>query len=159
MRSSSANANTSTAEATAQMAELKTKKTKASVAAFIGSIPDETRRKDCRAVVKLMQSITGRKPAIWGTSIVGFGDYHYRSESGREGDWFYLGFSPRSKELTIYTMGRLEANRDLLDKLGKIKTRGSCLYIRKLEDVNLKILEKLLVRAVKALKSRERAAG
>ncbi|HCA81525.1 MAG TPA: DUF1801 domain-containing protein [Bacteroidetes bacterium] len=137
------------------MAELKTKKTKASVKEFIQSIPDEGRRKDSLTVLKLMESITGSKASIWGTRIVGFGDYHYVSGSGREGDWFLLGFAPRNQEFTIYTMGGLEPNRDLLDKLGKFKARGSCLYIRKLEDVNLKILEQLLVRTVKALKNKK----
>jgi len=141
------------------MAELKTTKTKASVPEFLKGVADPGRRKDCQEVLKLMQSITGSKAAMWGTSIVGFGDYHYVSGSGREGDWFYLGFSPRRQELTIYTMGSLEKHRDLLDKLGKYKARGSCLYIKNLEDVNLKVLEKILVRAVNALKSRQRTAG
>ena len=137
------------------MAELKTKKTKASVKEFIQSIPDEGRRKDSLTVLKLMESITGSKASIWGPRIIGFGDYHYVSQSGREGDWFLVGFAPLNQEFTIYTMGGLEPNRDLLDKLGKFKARGSCLYIRKLEDVNLKILEQLLVRTVKALKNKK----
>ena len=137
------------------MAELKTKKTKASVKEFVQRVPDAGRRKDCFAVLKLMESITGSKASMWGTSIIGFGDYHYISKSGREGDWFLLGFSPRKQDLTIYTLGGLEPNRDLLDKLGKFKTRGSCLYIRKLEDVNLKTLERILARAVRALKSKK----
>lgn len=137
------------------MAELKTKKTKASVKAFLQKVPDEGRRKDSLAVLKLMESVTGSKAAMWGTGIVGFGDYHYVSESGREGDWFFLGFAPRKQELTIYTIGGLRPNRDLLDKLGKFKERGSCLYIKKLEDVNVKILERLLVRTVEALKNKK----
>jgi hypothetical protein len=137
------------------MAELKTKKTKASVKKFIQGIPDEGRRKDSLTLLKLMESITGSKASIWGPRIIGFGDYHYVSESGREGDWFYLGFAPRNQEFTIYTMGGIKPNRNLLDKLGKFKTRGSCLYIKKLEDVNLKTLEQILARAVKALKNKK----
>ncbi|MGH9649025.1 MAG: hypothetical protein ACRD3I_01000, partial [Terriglobales bacterium] len=87
------------------MAELKTKPTQASVKSFLNSIADDQRRKDCQSVLKMMQDATGAKPQMWGPSIVGFGSYHYKSESGREGDWFLTGFSPRKQALTLYIMG------------------------------------------------------
>ncbi len=135
------------------MAELKTKKNKASVKEFIQSIPDAGRRKDCFTILRLMESITGSKASMWGTSIVGFGNYHYVSGSGREGDWFLLGFSPRKQALTIYTMGGLQGVGGLLEKLGKIKTGGGCLYIKSLEDIDLNILRRLLTRTVTTLKN------
>jgi len=132
------------------MAELKTKATKASVAEFLLKIPDASRRRDCMTMMKLMEQVTGSKPAMWGSSMVGFGTYHYVYASGREGDWFITGFSPRKQDLTIYTMCGLDESMDLLDKLGVFKRGKSCLYVKSLGDINLAILEKILRRSLKA---------
>ncbi len=131
------------------MAELKTKQNSASVNDLINSIEDEKRRKDCRTVLAMMQEITGDKPKMWGESIIGFGSYHYRYESGREGDWFLTGFSPRKQALTLYIMSGLKGAQALLKKLGKYKTGKSCLYINKLEDIDLATLRELIARSVK----------
>jgi hypothetical protein len=131
------------------MAELKTQKTRASVAKFIASIEDEKRRKDSRAVLKMMKEITGDKPEMWGPAIIGFGSYHYTYASGHEGDWFLTGFSPRKQALTLYIMSGFSKYDALLKKLGKFKTGKACLYIKKLEDVHLPTLEELIRRSVK----------
>ncbi len=127
------------------MAENKTQKTKASVAQFLNNIPDDGQRKDSKALAKMMGSITGQQPRMWGDSIVGFGDFHYRSPSGREGAWFRVGFSPRKQNLTLYLalidIARYDA---LLSKLGKHSTGKSCLYVKKLEDVDQQVLEELI---------------
>lgn len=136
-------------------AELKTKKTKESVAAFLAKLDGE-RRKDCKALVTLMEGATGAKARMWGTSIVGFGDYRYKSPAtGREGDWFQMGFSPRKAALTLYLMGGLREHGDLLKKLGKHKTSMSCLYIQRLEDIDGAVLKKLIVAAARAKKLAE----
>lgn len=132
------------------MAELKTKKTRESVKDFIDAIPDEQRRKDCRTLVKMMKDATGAQPRMWGPSIVGFGDYHYRYESGREGDWFVAGFSPRKQDLTLYLMSGFEGRQSLMEKLGKHKTGKACLYIKRLSDVDLGVLEKLIHTSVRS---------
>jgi hypothetical protein len=126
------------------MAELKTKKRKASVAAFLKAIPDETQRADCRKLLKLMQRLTGEKAAMWGASIVGFGSYHYKYPTGREGDWFITGFSPRKGNLTLYMMVGFERFQPLLKKLGKHKLGRSCLYLKTLASVDEGTLEELL---------------
>lgn len=131
------------------MAELKTQKNNASVSAFLQAMKDKLLREDCEKISALMTSITGAKPKMWGNSIVGFGEYHYKYESGREGDWFLCGFSPRKQALTLYIMGGLESQKDLLEKLGKYKIGKSCLYIKKLEDVNMKVLKALIHQGVK----------
>lgn len=130
------------------MAELKTKETKASVAAFLQKQAPE-RRKDCRAVLKMMQEATGAKARMWGTSIVGFGKYRYRYDSGREGEWMVLGFSPRKGDLTLYVLPGLKAHAALLKRLGKHKTGKSCLYLKTLDDVDQKVLKEILKRAAK----------
>jgi Domain of unknown function (DU1801) len=130
------------------MAELKTKETKASVVAFIKKITNEQRRKDCETVLKLMQRATGEEPKLWGSSIVGFGRFHYRYASGREGEWPIIGFSPRKTDLTLYIMPNLDKFESLLAKLGKYKTGKSCLYIKKLDDVAVPVLEKLITKSV-----------
>jgi hypothetical protein len=127
------------------MAELKTKATDASVADFIEGLDGEARRGDCRALIALMQETTGAEPKLWGTGIIAFGNTHYRYASGREGDWFVLGFAPRKASLTLYLTGAT-AHTDLLEKLGKYKTTGGCLYVKKLADVNQDILKELLAR-------------
>lgn len=134
------------------MAELKTKVTKASVEKFLEGIKDEKKREDCFQLVKIMKKATKAEPKMWGPSIIGFGDYHYVYESGREGDWFLAGFSPRSQNLTLYMMGGLDG--ETLKKLGKYKTGKGCLYISKLEDVDVKVLNELIANAVQKSKAR-----
>lgn len=133
------------------MAELKTKKTKASVAAFLNKISSEQRRKDCETVLGLMREATGEEPKMWGSSIVGFGTYKYRYESGREGEWPIIGFSPRKTDLTLYIMPGSDKFESLMGKLGKFKTGKSCLYIKKLDDVELPVLKKLINKSVEKM--------
>ena len=125
------------------MAELKTKETTASVAKFLNAIPDEQRRKDCKAIAALMRNATGKPPKMWGTSIVGFGKYQYQGRS-QGGEWFVLGFSPRSANLTLYLLAGPKNNKPLLKKLGKHSLGGSCLYIKRLADVDTDVLEQLI---------------
>jgi uncharacterized protein DUF1801 len=134
------------------MAEPKTKPTKEKVKAFLNRIPDEERRADCFEVVKIMEEITGEKPTMWGPSIVGFGTYHYKYASGREGDWPMTGFSPRKKDLTLYIMMGFERHADLMEKLGKHSTGKSCLYIKRLSDVHIPTLRKLIKIGLKDLR-------
>jgi len=126
------------------MAELKTKKNTASVEKFINKVADEQRRKDCFSLVEIMKAATKAEPAMWGTSIVGFGHRRYKYESGRELEWFLVGFSPRKQDLTLYIMGGLERYPSLMKKLGKHKVGKACLYIKKLEDVDLATLKQLI---------------
>ncbi len=138
------------------MAELKTKKTKESVPAFLSRIEDPEARKDCKTLVGLMQAATGAKAKMWGTSIVGFGDYRYKSPAtGREGDWFTMGFAPRKGTLTLYLMSGVSSHEALLRKLGKHKTGGSCLYIKRLADVDGAVLKKLIRESAKTAKMGE----
>jgi len=130
------------------MAELKTKRNDQSVDEFLQAIPDERRRKDCYTVLELMKKVTGEEPKMWGDAIVGFGAYHYKYASGREGDWFLTGFSPRKQNLTLYIMSGFEEYNDLLNKLGKLKTGKACLYINKLKDVDLSVLRELVTKSV-----------
>ncbi len=131
------------------MAELKTKVTNNSVTAFIKAVEPEDKRKDSLALLKIFKEATGEKPKLWGTSIVGYGKYHYESErSKQKGDWPLTGFSPRKQNLTIYIMPGFKTYGDLMEKLGKYKTSVGCLYIKKLEDVDTKILTKLIKRSV-----------
>ena len=133
-------------------AENKTQRTDASVADFLAAIPDPDRRRDARALAALIRKATGEKPAMWGTSIVGFGTYHYKGASGREGDWMLTGFSPRKQNLTLYLMGGFDMHKDLLKKLGKYKTSVGCLYIKKLDDIDKKVLKQLVTQTVKTMK-------
>ncbi|HSS22137.1 MAG TPA: DUF1801 domain-containing protein [Pyrinomonadaceae bacterium] len=133
------------------MAELKTKETSASVAAFLKKV-DKARREDCQTIVDIMRDVTKEEPKMWGSSIVGFGRYHYKYASGREGDWPIVGFSPRKDALTVYLMGGFQAFSELLEKFGKYKaSKGSCLYIKKLADVDLAILRKLVAKSCKQM--------
>ena len=134
------------------MAELKTKPNKQSVAQFIKQIDDEQKREDSKTIIKIMEELTKAKPVMWGPSIIGFGTLHYKYESGREGDWFLTGFSPRKQNLTLYIMSGFDPHPDVMDQLGKYKTGKSCLYIKKLEDIDLKILKKLIRESIKAVK-------
>jgi hypothetical protein len=131
------------------MAELKTKQNTASVTAFLKSIKDNTMRQDCEALSGIMQTLTKSEPVMWGAAIVGFGRYHYTYESGREGDWFLCGFSPRKQALSLYLMGGLHQQKDLLAKLGKHKTGKSCLYIKRLADINVNVLKTLIRNSIK----------
>jgi hypothetical protein len=130
------------------MAELKTKETTASVEDFLAAIDDEERRKDCRTLVRIMKKATKAEPAMWGTSVVGFGRYHYRYATGREGDWFKTGFSPRKNDLTLYIMSGVERFPQLLKRLGKYKTGKACLYVKRLADVDLAVLKELVESSV-----------
>lgn len=130
------------------MAELKTKENNASVSAFVKSIENDEKRKDCQTLLALMKEITGKRPKMWGDSIVGFGRYHYKYKSGREGDWFVTGFSPRKQNLTVYIMCGFDDYEGLLKKLGKYKTAVSCLYIKRLSDVDLNVLRELIAKSV-----------
>lgn len=130
------------------MAELKTKQNDASVNAFLETIADERARQDCATLVDIMKGATKAEPKMWGPSIVGFGTHRYKYESGREGDWFLVGFSPRKQALTLYLMPGVGQFGDLLAKLGKYKTGKGCLYVKRLEDVHLPTLEKLVKQSV-----------
>ncbi len=136
----------------AKSAELKTKVNDASVEGFLNSVEDEQTRADCFEILKIMKQVTKEEPRMWGASIVGFGSYHYKGASGREGDWMLTGFSPRKQNLTLYLMSGFDAHADLLKKLGKHKTSVGCLYIKKLEDVDKKVLKELIVETVKTMK-------
>lgn len=132
-------------------AELKTKVYEASVDAFVDAQPKEVAA-DCRTIIKLMMKATGEEPKMWGTSIVGFGRYRYKVASGREGEWFLTGFSPRKANLSLYILTGLERNAALLAKLGKHTLGKGCLYIKRLEDVDVKVLEELIIQGVEGLK-------
>lgn len=135
------------------MAEIKTKKNEASVDAFLQTIKEEGKRKDCEIILKMMKQVSKQEPKMWGTSIVGFGSYHYKSErSKQEGDWFITGFSPRKQNLTIYIMPGIDYYKDLVKQLGKCKTSVSCLYINKLADVDIVVLKQLITTAYKQMK-------
>ena len=135
------------------MAELKTKLTDADVETFLQSIPDERKRQDSYAVLEMMQAATGDAPRLWGSNIVGFGSYRYTYASGRKGDWFITGFSPRKQNLTFYLAGiymtsGFEQHADLLARLGKHKLGKGCLYINHLKDVDQDVLRELIMIAV-----------
>lgn len=130
------------------MTELKTQRNDASVEEFLDSVDKEKKRQDSYAILKLMKEVTGEEPAMWGTSIVGFGSYQYKYASGQEGEWFLVGFSPRKQNLTLYIMSGFDEYESLLGDLGKYKTGKSCLYINKLEDVDLSTLRELVEKSV-----------
>jgi hypothetical protein len=130
------------------MAEMKTTANTADVSQFVAGIEDGQKRADSEALVRLMQEVTGEPAVMWGSSIVGFGRYHYRYASGREGDSMILGFSPRKQNLTIYLPGYLEQHRALFEQLGKHSTGKGCLYIKRLSDVDFDALRRLLASAV-----------
>lgn len=130
------------------MTELRPKPTDERVDSFLNSLPDEQRRQDCYMLLEFMKRVTGEEPKMWGDSIIGFGDYHYKYASGREGDTFKAGFSPRKQNLTVYLNTYLEYHSGLLSQLGKFKAGKGCLYIKSLEDVDLKILENLITRTL-----------
>lgn len=134
------------------MADLKTQPTTASVDDFLNAIADQGRRRDCLTVARIMKNVTGAEPQMWGPSIVGFGSYHYKYDSGREGDWFLTGFAPRKQALTLYIMAGFSRYAALMKKLGKHKKGKSCLYVQKLADLDLAILRELIEQSVEHLR-------
>jgi hypothetical protein len=126
------------------MAENKTQKTSVSPKEFIKSVEDPQRREDAYELLKIFEEETGDKPVMWGPSIIGYGQYHYKYASGREGDWFLAGFSPRKQNMSLYVMMGFDKYQDLLGKLGKFKTGKGCLYINKLDDVDREVLRELI---------------
>ena len=136
------------------MAELKTRKTGASVTAYLGTIADSQKRADCKAIAKMMRDATGNRAKMWGSSIVGYGSYDYKYASGHGGSWPICGFSSRAQNITIYIMPGFSKFENLMTKLGKYKTAKSCLYIRRLDDVDRRVLEQLIVGSVKEMRRR-----
>ncbi|MBI3158346.1 MAG: DUF1801 domain-containing protein [Chloroflexi bacterium] len=134
------------------MAELKTKRNDASVEEFLNRVKDERKHADCFEILRLMEEATGAPAEMWGASIVGFGKYHYKYASGREGDWMLTGFSPRAQNITLYILAGFDGYGDLLKQLGKHSTGKSCLYIKKLADVDTKVLKKLVKQSVAHMK-------
>ena len=136
------------------MAELKTQPTRASVTEFLAGIDDRQQRADAKKVAAMMRRATGKRAKMWGASIVGYGSYHYKYASGRDGDFMITGFSPRKQALTVYIMPGFSSFKKLMEKLGKYKTGKSCLYIKRLSDVDEKVLEKLIVESVRNMRKR-----
>ncbi len=136
------------------MAELKTKQTEESVEKFLNSVKDKKQRADSFEVLKMFKQITKEKPKMWGPSIIGFGKYHYKYASGREGDWPIAAFSPRKGNLTLYLMPGFDEKSETMKKLGKFKTGKCCLYIKKLEDVKLSVLKELINSSVAEMKKK-----
>jgi hypothetical protein len=134
------------------MAELKTQPTDQQVKEFLNSVEDEKKREDSFEVMELMKEVTGEEPVMWGSSIIGYGSYHYKYESGREADWMLAGFSPRKQNLTLYIMAGFDEYDGLIEKLGKYKIGKSCLYVKKLEDIDLDVLRELVSRSVEHMK-------
>jgi len=131
------------------MAEIKTQRTKASVTAFLASLPDPDQRKDAKRLASLMRRATGKVPSMWGTSIVGYGSTTYTGRSGTV-DWFLVGFAPRKAALTVYLMGGLSAHADLVKRLGRYRTGGGCLYLPSLEEVDQAVLSRLIAKSYKS---------
>ncbi len=131
------------------MSELKTQRTTQSVDEYLLTIPDEQKRRDCITLVDLMQEATGSEPVVWSSSIVGFGTYRYSYASGHSGEWLLTGFAPRKQNITLYIMAGFEQYDDLMQRLGKHKTGKSCLYIKRLADVDLALLKQLVVESTK----------
>ncbi len=140
------------------MPENKTKPTDTSVAQFLAAIPDEQRRQDCQTLVDLMSKAAGAGPKLWGSNIIGFGQYHYVYDSGREGDSMLVGFSPRKPALTLYVGAGSDEQQALLANLGKFKAGKGCLYIKQLEDVRLPTLKKIIAQGVKQAKKKNQPA-
>jgi len=131
------------------MAELKTQPTQDSVVDYLNNVENEKKRADSFAILELMAEVTGAEPKMWGDSIIGFGVYRYKYKSGRQGEWFLTGFAPRKQNLTLYIMSGFSAYDQLLGELGKHKTGKSCLYINKLEDIDMDVLRNLVKQSVK----------
>jgi hypothetical protein len=136
------------------MAQNKTQATTLKVSEFLASIEDVRKRSDCRELMKLMREVTGNRAKMWGSSIVGFGKYHYKYESGREGDFFLTGFAPRKQALTLYIVSGFTAHPDLMEKLGKFKTGKSCLYVKSLDDIDRSVLAELVQESVSLMREK-----
>lgn len=134
------------------MSALKTQPNDASVLSFIDSVEEKQKRDDCLVLLELMKDATGEEPKMWGPSIIGLGRYHYKYESGREGSWFLTGFSPRKQNMSVYIMTGFKPFGELMQKLGKFTTGKSCLYFKKLSDVDCDVLSKLVSDSVKLMK-------
>lgn len=134
------------------MGELKTKVNDADVVGFLNGVADDRKRQDCFAVLDLMRRVTGEEPKMWGASIVGFGAYHYVYATGNSGDWPLTGFAPRAQNITLYIMAGFDQYLDLLARLGKYKTGKSCLYVKRLADVDLTVLEELVTLSVEHMR-------
>ncbi len=137
------------------MATLKTTPSDSNVIAYLQAIEDEGKRKDALQILEMMQRISDEKPMLWGGSMIGFGTYHYKYASGREGDWFLTGFSPRKQALTLYIMSGFSRYDDLMQQLGKFKTGKSCLYVKRLADIDLTILEQLIRESVDHMRTKK----
>lgn len=135
------------------MSELKTKVNDASVSKFLGSIKDEKQRNETKILYTMLLKATKEEPKMWGSSNIGFGTYHYLGKSGREGDWFLAGISPRKQAITLYMCGGWEGNKLLLEKLGKHSLGMGCLYIRRLDDIDLGVMKRLIADALKRAKT------
>ncbi len=135
------------------MSELKTKPTDRDVTEFLNEIPEEEKRRDCFALADLMQRVTGEKPEMWGEGMIGFGRYAYRYASGQTGEWSKTGFAPRKQNITIYIMAYLENFPEIMQRLGKFKTGKSCIYIKRLSDIDISVLEELIRQSLKSLMS------
>ena len=139
------------------MKQNKTQKTSESVSQFLAAIAEDQKRKDSHTLVELMGEITQSKPHLWGTSILGFSEYHYKYKTGREGDWFLVGFSPRKQSLSLYLMCDLSHNELDFKGLGKYKLGKGCLYVKRLSDINLKVLKKIIEDAIKIIHKKHKA--
>ncbi len=126
----------------------KTRPVKKTATTLLESVQDEKKRADCKTLLKIMKKVTGKPAVVWGGSIIGFGTYHYKYASGREGDFFIAGFSPRVQNIVVYVMSGFKGEAELMGRLGKHKTGKACLYLKRLEDVDLKVLEELIARSV-----------
>ena len=135
------------------MAQLKTQPNDQSVTDFLNTVENETKRQDSFTILELMQQVTGDEPKMWGDSIIGFGTYRYKYASGRQGEWFLTGFSPRVQNLTLYIMSGFDEYDDLLAKLGKHSTGKSCLYVKRLESIHLDVLKELIEKSVAHMKA------
>lgn len=131
------------------MSENKTRPTDQSVKTFIDSLDDQQKIAACHTLIELMKDVTGCKPKMWGPSIIGFDEYHYIYESGREGDWMKVGFSPRKREFSLYIMSGFKRHDELMKKLGKYRTGKSCLYVKKLDDIDIEVLRELVEESMK----------
>lgn len=136
------------------MTALKTTPNDLSVDEFIDSVENEQKRSDTKTLLALFQELTGEKATMWGTSIIGFGKYHFKYDSGREGDWMLAGFSPRKQNLTIYMMGGFKNQEALLSKIGKAKSSVGCLYLKKLSDIDLEVLKEMITLSIQTVKIR-----
>lgn len=136
------------------MATLKTQPTENDVEEFLNAIDDKQKRDDSFKILDIMKSVTSEEPKMWGSSIIGFGQYHYQYESGREGDWFLTGFSPRKQNFSLYIMAGFDNYDHLMSRLGKYKTGKSCLYIKRLEQIDLDILKQLIKESVDYMRTK-----